>query len=381
MGEKLNKIISLREHSLSFLLIVFYTTEATSKIVELTQGKVIMLPRLVKLMVLGLTVIAIGYKQKKRLVFIFLLPLIMFLLGQWSLENSFTTNAVITFGKYIFPLLLFSYFTVFKIDERERKTLFKIFENIMVLNSFLVFVGITLDIRIFETYDFKRFGYNGLLLTSATSTYVYFVSIGYCLFGKKDSLNSWKFWIRFGAALLVGTKALYISLFLMLLYQVYLFVPKKLRMGLLGFAAVIACAMFYLLFYQIDIFVQIREEKGLLTAILSGRDRLLYEDTLPDIQQNWNALNYVFGGVSDIQLRSEMSFIDLFYFFGVIGGIYYFILYLKTYFSNNKLFKHWGLFILLVAIVFVAGNFFFYATVPIYLLILKERLLYEPAQA
>ncbi|PHS66834.1 MAG: hypothetical protein COB12_05210, partial [Flavobacterium sp.] len=132
----------------------------------------------------------------------------------------------------------------------------------------------------------------------------------------------------------------------------------------------------YLFLFKFGLFNEIRQNKGLLSAILSYRNELLILDTIPFIENNWNFLNYIFGGSCEYHTRSEMGFIDIVYFWGFLGGILYVWTFYKTYFT----FKINGLIKLLIFSLFIiislAGNFFFYTTIPIYLLILKERILF-----
>src|SRR5690606_36125611 len=116
-------------------------------------------------------------------------------------------------------------------------------------------------------------------------------------------------------------------------------------------------------------------DQGIMSAILSSRDELFLNETIPYMQEHWQWPNYLFGGISDLALRSQMGFIDLFLFWGSIGGILYLILFYKTFIPNLTE-KNAGYIILtLTLMVFLAGNFFENASLAIYLLILKEILM------
>jgi len=128
----------------------------------------------------------------------------------------------------------------------------------------------------------------------------------------------------------------------------------------------------YLLYYN-PVFSEIRSSQGIISAILSYRDQLFIERTLPFIEQNWSFTNYLFGGASDFETRPQLEFFDLFYFWGIIGSVIYLLLYYHS-FKPLKLPKQeeWFFFISLIIIMFLAGNFFYNASIPIYLLIFKQ---------
>ena len=131
----------------------------------------------------------------------------------------------------------------------------------------------------------------------------------------------------------------------------------------------------YFFFFQYGIFNEIRRKEGLLSSIFSFRDDLFLEQTLPFIERNWTWPNYLFGGISDLATRSQMGFIDVFYFWGILGGSVYLYLYYKTFktFPLNKILLY--MLLSLVLMVFLAGNFFENASLAIYMLILKEAII------
>ncbi|MCK5814987.1 MAG: hypothetical protein KAH07_03485 [Flavobacteriaceae bacterium] len=110
---------------------------------------------------------------------------------------------------------------------------------------------------------------------------------------------------------------------------------------------------------------------------MSYRDKLFLEKTLPFIKDNWEFKNFLFGGVTDLSTKSQMDFIDVFYFLGIIGGGLYLYLYYKSFFTFKTNLEVKLLLSLLLVIVFVAGNFFAYPSIVIYLFILKELLIHD----
>jgi len=124
----------------------------------------------------------------------------------------------------------------------------------------------------------------------------------------------------------------------------------------------------------VEFFSTLREERGLLSVFLSFRDILLVRDLMPYINENWTFINYLFGGVHDISTQSEMGFIDLFYYWGILGGILYLVIYYNSYFTFKFNYILWFFITALTFVIFIAGNFFFYSTIPIYLAVFRERI-------
>ena len=142
----------------------------------------------------------------------------------------------------------------------------------------------------------------------------------------------------------------------------------------MGLALVTAGLVGYYVFYHVQFFSAIREEHGLLSALVSFRDQLFLERSLPYIKENWSTLNYLMGGLHDTGVRSQLSFADLFLFWGVIGSIWYLAAYYNSFVTFKRTNVATAFLIIILFIIALAGNFFFYATVPLYLLIFRARL-------
>ncbi|WP_443634528.1 hypothetical protein ABXT64_05330 [Candidatus Marifrigoribacter sp. Uisw_064] len=371
------------DNFLSILLITFFCSEAYGKTVAFSNETTI-LQSSIKLVVLIYLVIdvLINYKKKNYLITVTLLSL-FFIIGQYIIPNSYSSESIILFSKYLFPLFLFLYFNCHTLNKKSVNYLFKVFELIIILNSLLVILGVLFDISIFETYQFARFGYNGLLRTSSTSTYFYIISLFYFLYTYREHFFSkWKSIFVFIVCLFVGTKSIYLGLGAIILAFLFLKIRAKKQRYILGILLILVFSVIgYLLFFEFGKFNQIRESNGIISSILSYRDQLFLNKTLPNISENWGPVNYLLGGFNDISSRSQLDFIDILHFWGIIGGIFYLITYYKLYvtFYINKI----ALFciVFLIFIIFFAGNFFTYSTIPIYLLIIREVFLKSKTNA
>ncbi|MCF6297286.1 MAG: hypothetical protein L3J08_04760 [Flavobacteriaceae bacterium] len=369
-------LIKISPYILGTLLVVFYLTEAFSKISELFTGEYSLLSRATKLICIIFFSIFILKKSPRKSLAVIVIPVFIYIIGNFFLPQGYTYNSIVTLGKYLFPIILYIFSD--KITNN-RTFLFNVFEKLIIANSILIILGFIFNIEMFQTYDGDRFGYNGLLLTSATSTYVYIISFFYFLTKNQQKIltKDKKFLFILISTLLIGTKSLYISFFFISFFFAYKNIKPSYRHPLLYVCFLGGSFLFYIVFYKIGMFSKIRESHGLLSSILSYRNELFINDTLPFIKQNWTFPNYLFGGVNDIETRTEMSLIDLFYFFGLIGGLWYLYIYYKSYFTFKKNFTIKVFLFLIILISTLAGNFFFYSTIPIYLLILKERILFS----
>ena len=366
----------LNNHIVAILLLLFFISEAFSKYAIYFEGGKLAIPRFIKIAVFVLLIIGL-LKHFKSVIAPLILAAI-FCFGQIFLIDGFKTEVMVSGAKLLFPIFLFIYFNKHPIQKRHRKFLFQTFEYLLIFNGILIFIGLIWKVHLFESYPYGRFGYNGLFITSGTSSYVYAIAIFYFLLKlKKDFLRNWKTIFVIVCAILTGTKILYIALVASLLIYLTHFVNFNRNHRRILFFGI--CAIFgliaYFFFFHYGIFNQIRKEQGLLSSILSYRDDLLMDQTLPFIRENWTWPNYLFGGISDLAARSQMGFIDVFFFWGILGGLFYLYVFYKTLVTFRVGKSVLYILLILVLIVFLAGNFFENASVAIYLLILKETII------
>jgi hypothetical protein len=339
-----------------------FSTAEKPELLQVTKGII--------LLGLGLYIII---KDPKRLWLLGLLCL-SFLLGQFALGNGIYKDAVIAFVKFLYPIILLVFFNIYSLSIKQSKRFFLVFEGIMLCNSLLVFIGLLFEIKFFNTYLNPRFGFNGLFVSSATGSYVYGLTLIYLLAKYKTTVfKRIPNIIIIGSMFCVGTKVSY--LLLGCFFAVYLWkytrISKKIILSTLIVLLIVAV---YVFFFEFGIFNEIRKKDGLISAIMSYRDKLLIEQTIPYIQEHWSVLNYLFGGVSDLSTKSQIEFFDLFYFFGIIGGLLYYFIIFKAFLVINLEIHIAVLLSVLFIIVLLAGNFFSYPSIAIYLVVLREYL-------
>jgi hypothetical protein len=77
--------------------------------------------------------------------------------------------------RYILPLLVFPllYFAYFNTEQNILATLYKFFKGFIFINSVLALIGLFFDVKVFQAYEFQRFGYNGIILSQGFTPYLY----------------------------------------------------------------------------------------------------------------------------------------------------------------------------------------------------------------
>ncbi len=367
----------LKPYLNTVLLVIFFFTEAFSKYSIRFLGDKSDIPKIIKLIILVFFVIGLLKKDAKKLIFPLFLGL-SFVFGQLFIDDGFNGEIIVSFSKFIFPIILFLYFLEYNTDPLPSQYFFKVFEFLIIVNTTLILMGFLFDIPFFSTYHGHRFGYNGLFITSATASYAYIIAVFYFLISLRENfLFNWKSLFVITVSFLMGTKAVYLGVFASILVYLlfYAKLSKVTKIALLSGCLIIVAGLFYIFFFQFGIFNELRKEEGLITSILSLRNDLLMDGTIPFIERNWGLTNYLFGGINDLTTRSQMGLIDVFYFWGLLGGIFYLIIFCKTYITFPLGKQVLCLLISLLCIVFLAGNFFENASIAIYLIVFREAVL------
>ena len=373
---KFSKIVHINWAVL--LLLLFFITEAYFKIIWFSKGETPVLLQVTKgIILVGLTSYLLIKNQKQ--IYLLGLLFVFFSIGQLTLASSFPRSILIAFSKLMFPIVLLLFFSTSKLTNTQKKLFFNIFEYIILFNSLVILIGFLFDIKIFNTYSHfgVRFGYNGLIVTSATSSYVYSITLVYLLSKyKKAVFKKIPNLIIIFSMFFIGTKVSYLLLFSF--FAIFIWIYTKInKRKLVCFFLIFGILFIYLFFFKVGIFNQIRQTDGLMSSLMSYRDVLFLKRTIPYIKEHWNIVNYLFGGVSDITTKSQIEFIDIFYFFGFLGGGLYYYLFFKAFLSFKTNVYIYILLSILFIIVLLAGNLFGYPSIAIYTVILREHLKYN----
>lgn len=277
----------------------------------------------------------------------------------------------IIFSKYLFFPVTFLFFIKFLNDKELIIIYKKQFETIFIINNIFIIVGALFSITFFKTYMGNRFGYNGVFLSQNVSSYIMLIScfhfIGTSLYFKENRITYLKLLLSLVAISLMGTKTVYFSLLLFFIFTLFL-IRRKIILIFLFFLILITIIGFKSSFFSV--FYDIYIEKDFWYSLTSVRSEYVESRFLFNLSNHWSFGNYLIGG-SFLQSYKlvEMSFLDLFLFFGVIGvGIYLYLVYcvMKDLIKNTYN-------LIVIAILFFAsffsGHFFQSGSVSLYLAI------------
>ncbi|WP_166960001.1 hypothetical protein [Yeosuana marina] len=296
-----------------------------------------------------------------------------------SLKEKLLEN-LLYFAKYTFIFVMADYISQLNFKDIQIHKALTIILFFLRINFIAILVGILFKLDLFRTYGHDRFGYNGIIQMNSHASYIYCFATIYVVYNylkiKKITLD---FWIIIISGLLIGTKTLYFFYALVGVYLIFhLKLYKKFTFYILFLLLVVA------IFLSIDIlslflsthlkpFVILYNDYGFITAITSTRDLLLMETLNLASQYDWSFINYLIGGGFFNILRTEMAFVDLFFFWGIIGMVLYLSLYYKyiiRHYLYNAFLKYAIFSVLLSA--FFGGNYFTNAVTAIYILVFSN---------
>ena len=366
---------NFKKYILPVLILLFYVLEGVSKYYLISDNTKIEITRYLRLLIFIYVFIYFVYKRKYTFFIVPIILFLFFLMGQYAMSFSyFNFELIIVFSKYLFVLFLLEFsYEYFK--NNNNKFLFKAFDLIIIINSILIILGVLFKIRLFKTYSGERFGYDGLFITSATATYFYMIALFYVFVNYfKSKPNYTLSSLVIIAVFIIGTKAIYLfSALLIVFYFIYYRSSKNLLKSIVISILFLSTIAISLLVF-VPSFLEINNTYGLLSAVLSYRDLLFIDKSLPFIRYNWHMLNYLLGGQGFINDRTQMGFLDLFVFFGVFGSAIYLFIYYKVLFKNTLNINSIFIIISFGIVIFLGGNFFYSATITFYLIILQQIL-------
>ena len=375
-------IVNKNANWIVIIMLSFFISEAIYKLLLHLDLKSIRISGIVKFIfqVFMFFTILINYKKSLRALLVLLLLCIIFFIGQLALPNNINIiNNIEYLNNSLFLIIMLLFINSINIDNRQKQIAIKIYEYVVIINSIAIVVGLLFSIEYFKTYYNSRFGYDGFLMKSSYASYFYLIATFY--FGQKlrhlKMSNILVFILIVFSAIVTGTKAAMLSVVLVF---IYIALVNKLY-----FNKVIMIAFFLIVFLTIafheetinlliensETFGPIIIENGLTTALFSYRDLILTERLIPYIESNWEILNYFFGGMGNIMIKSGLDFIDIIYFFGILGaGIYLYLLW-NQFFSFPKKFDNLYFISMIVLVSCFAGNFFYNSSLAVFICITK----------
>jgi len=366
------------------LIIVFFTfllTEIATKFLQFSYVENFRVGVVVKVLfvIIYIGFILTNYKTVNKRVFYFVSVLgLYYLIINGLLEYNFyqIKKNLLFLSKYLFIFIVFDWYQYF--TKAQKNKLFKIIENFIIINSVIIIIATLFEISIFKTYiGHLRFGYNGLMYMNSQSSFIYIFFMGVLI---AKYLNTRTFKLKYIlipiAAILTGTKAIIIFLLLMfifLFFKLKIYKNKYFYILPLLIASTWSKFIAPILVRKFEVLVSLYHKSGLLTMLLSRRDELLHEI----LTQMNDKINILFGGFPFYELRAELGIIDVFLFFGLLGGIYYLYNYydliIKDLIRFNNSYVYYFLSVVFI-ILFFSGNYFTNAVTAIYIIASIDKL-------
>lgn len=323
-----------------------------------------------------ITVILKNHKTNNLIIKLLGLLCMFFVIGQFSLPQSHQSFMHIEYlNNSIFIFITLLFFNNLKLTSGQKNKALDVYEAVVIINSIAIIIGFVFSISYLKTYNGIRFGYDGFLIKSSYASYFYLMAMFYfahkCIILKK--INTLVLVTIVTAAVITGTKANLLGLALLI---PYIIIRKKLFIKTKFWIVFILTIIPLIVFYQqianylmvtSNVFEDIINNNGLTTVLFSFRNEILTDQLIPFISKNWTVSNFLFGGLGDIMIKSGLDFIDLVYYFGVVGALLYLLIFkriIKTYkFNFNFDFLY---FISIIAVVAaLGGNFFYNSSVAI----------------
>lgn len=237
---------------------------------------------------------------------------------EYNFKSSFFFGQGAINIKITLPIL---FLCVWEALDHAKKNSFKILNLIsflIIVNSFFIIMGFIFDISLFESYPgSKRWGYSGLI----SKDYAVILTTIILIFKlQKHSINLFKITLLFFSLIVTGTKAGFLSAFLIFLLVV---VNKNSVRALMMMPVVFS--IYYIkniMSYIINadsFYLNIYQNHGFWGFMFSTRNEK-FEQLISIAMENYKLINLVFGGYVRFEdLFVEMLFVDLFVFYGIAG--------------------------------------------------------------
>ena len=370
----------LIENPLSVLLLLLYLAEGAYKLLVYNNMHDIRVSAGLKIVLQLYFLFHILKNTPKRLLLPLLL-MVLFIVGQLILFplEKFTAN-LLFLDKYLFVILALLYVNSLKNRQKYYSGFFNTFEKLILFNSVLIFIGLIMEVSVFETYRAPRFGFDGLLLRSGAATYIYWIALFYFahqifVLKRKKHLSGIVILL---AAFLLGTKSMLLALGLLPIYFFVYFKWYRRKLVLFPLVVILITSFFWFS-WVVDLYSQysgtyqtVAENEGFATAFFSYRNVHLMEEMIPSIQEKWHWINYLFGGAVDMHFRSQFGFLDLFYFFGIIGSALFLYIFGKAFITFRL--NVTTIFFMAVTCILIgfAANFFYETIIAMYLIVIKS---------
>jgi hypothetical protein len=243
----------------------------------------------------------------------------------------------------------------------------KLVQTIALINIIFMLAGLLFDVELFQSYPYsERFGVNGIFARTSEASFIYIfcIILSYFELNRKDKGISIKFITYLTASLLIGTKAILLFLALLVFIHFTYKVSKNTKALFYSVIAtfVILSIKFYnqmidFIFAKTPFWERVYMDYGILGVITSTRNRN-FTSSMEYIKDNWNWINYLFGGYDFLNKRPEMEFVDIFLFFGFFGLLVYLWAINHFFLKEIKDKIKFSILVEFLIVVTFVGNFF-----------------------
>ncbi|WP_298418041.1 hypothetical protein [uncultured Kordia sp.] len=341
---------------------------------------------LLQIFIIAVILKNIKHVKKVNLLFPALL-VVGFFIGQLALstsdiyatsfkENLYSSN-LYTLNGYLYIFIYIIAYRFIKDKKHFVDRVYKMIEYVLVFNAIFVVIGLIFDLNYFKSYPYTgRFGYDGLFFTRAYLSYLYMfiIVLQYKKFIVTKQYGKLAFFVIL--ALILGKKSMYLFLIFMVLLHIFYISKSKILKTVfgLGIASIVIFgkSILVLVVKRMPFWNRVYEESGLLSVIFSYRNNTV-ERLSTFITEEWNILNYIFGGVDFSNYHTEMELVDVFSFFGIFGLGLYILFFKKIILKNLGLLDK-----LLMLMIFltssISSNLLLSVNVMIFLFLLTEHI-------
>lgn len=286
---------------------------------------------------------------QKRYIYLVLGLIICFLIGQCffvtnSIFDGVFFNEVLSgdiyhLNKYLYIILFVSILKNMANKIDIASGIIKLLTLILLINSAFIILGFCFDINLFKSFPGSaRFGYSGLFSKSGEGVLLYllFSILFYTRYLKGSSIFPVVYFVLI--ALLSGKKIALLILPLFYIVHFCMYSNFRIIYRLLGVSIIVLIIFFKKLIIEFLLFhfpfwQKLFQDKGIWTVIFSTRN-LNFQKTFTFIKEYWSPVNYFFGGIDYYSMRIELDPIDLFVFFGLIGGVSYLVFIKNEYYNS-----------------------------------------------
>lgn len=355
-------------------LLAFYVLDAVDKFHRsIGDSKIAFIARM---LVIGIMVSFfllkphILFKSDRIIYFVILIAIVMLgYLVSGINENDSIGQSFYILARYL-AFIIFIYYAHFCLYGNNRNSfvfILKILVFIFLINCMFSWFGFFFGVELFRTYGHiadidagwvdQRFGYDGFLLEQNNATYFYIIGLVACywLYSIKK-MNLLLLLFGYISCFIVGTKSLYAAVFLLSILA--LFKSKKTRVSILLIFLVI-----FLVWFMFSTSIIDRLNFSLINSALSGRLNNYISHVYP-LLERIDMFQFLLGfqGGDPKKYLVEMELVDIFIFFGGLGGFVYIYICLKEIYSiiknSNLKLSIVSIFIILIVSVF-SGHLFY----------------------